>query len=101
LANRNSTKDYVVLDDVVDILPKIALDGKFRVYNIASGQNISTEEIAKTLAGMTGCRVEFLDTEPVRSPRTIDISRIQNEFGYRPQSVLDYAKTVITSGNIQ
>ena len=101
LANRNSTKDYVVLDDVVDILPKIALDGNFRVYNVASGKNISTEEIAETLEELTGCKVVFLDTDPVRSPRSIDISRIQNEFGYTPQSVLDYAKTVISSGKSQ
>lgn len=101
LANRNSTKDYVVLDDVIKILPKIALEGKSRVYNIASGKNISINEIAKTLEDATGCKVAFLDVEPVRSPRAIDISRIQNEFGYMPQSVLDYAKTVIASGNIQ
>lgn len=99
--NRKSAKDYVVLDDVVGILPKIALNGKFRVYNVASGKNIFTDEIAKTLEEMTGCKVVFLDTDPVRSPRAIDISRIQNEFGYRPQSVLDYAKTVIASGYVQ
>ena len=90
-----------MLDDVVGILPKIALNGKLRVYNVAGGKNISTDEIAKTLEGITGCKVAFLDTDPVRSPRVIDISRIQNEFGYRPQSVLDYAKTVVASGNIQ
>jgi len=100
-ANRNSIKDYVVLDDVISVLPKIALEGKHPVYNVASGENVSINEIAKVLQELTNCKVAFLDTDPVRSPRAIDISRIQNEFGYRPQSVLDYAKTVIASGNIQ
>ena len=95
-AHRDSVKDYVLLDDVVSLLPKIATSGKERVYNIASGVNTSTLEIAHLLKDTTGCAVEFLDSEPCRKPAAIDISRIRNEFGFQPTSVLDYARTMLS-----
>jgi nucleoside-diphosphate-sugar epimerase len=94
-AHRDSVKDYVLLDDVVSLLPKIATNGRERVYNIASGVNISTLEIADLLKDTTGCSVEFLDSESCRKPMVVDISRIQNEFGFQPTSVLDYARTML------
>ena len=94
-AHRDSVKDYVLLDDVVSLLPKIATSGRERVYNIASGVNISTLEIANLLKDATGCSVELLDSEPCRKPMVIDISRIRNEFGFQPTSVLDYARTML------
>ena len=94
-AHRDSVKDYVLLDDVVSLLSKIAINGKERVYNIASGVNVSTLEIANLLKDTTGCTVEFLDSEPCRKPVAIDISRIKNEFGFQPTSVLDYARTML------
>ena len=94
-AHRDSVKDYVLLDDVVSLLPKIAISGRERVYNIASGVNISTLEIANLLKDATGCSVELLDSESCRKPMAIDISRIRNEFGFQPTSVLDYARTML------
>lgn len=95
-AHRDSVKDYVLLDDVVSLLPKIAISGKDRIYNIASGVNISTSEIADMLKEATDCTVEFLDSEPRRVPVAIDISRIRNEFGFQPTSVLDYARMMLS-----
>ena len=95
-AHRDSEKDYVLLDDVVSLLPKIATSGKDRVYNIASGVNISTLEISNMLKDTTGCTIELLDSEPRRLPMAIDISRIQNEFGFQPTSVLDYARIMLS-----
>lgn len=94
-AHRDSVKDYVLLDDVVSLLPKITISGRERVYNIASGVNISTLEIANLLKDATGCSVELLDSESCRKPMVIDISRIRNEFGFQPTSVLDYARTML------
>ena len=95
-AHRDSEKDYILLDDVISLLPKIAINGKHRVYNIASGRNITTQDLGNMLEGATGCVVEYLDSEPLRKPNTIDISRIQNEFGFQPTSVLDYARTMLS-----
>ena len=99
-AHRESVKDYVVMKDIVDVLPTLALNGSSRMYNLASGMNTSTNELAEMLIEETGCDVEFVNEEELRSPRPIDISLLESEFSYRPQSVVDYARRVIKSENL-
>ncbi len=38
----HSVKDYVAVGDVVSLLPRIALEGRHRCYNLASGMNLSS-----------------------------------------------------------
>lgn len=94
-ADKQSVKDYVVMDDVLDMLPTIALQGRSRIYNVAGGVNVSTREIANLLSEETGCTVEFIGGEPVRRPKVVDVSRLSSEFSYRPSSLLEYARRVI------
>lgn len=94
-AHRKSTKDYVVMDDILEMMPKIAVHGKSSIYNLASGHNVSTDEIADLLVSETGCRVKFDEGEMLRSPRSINVSLLENEFSYQPQRLLDYARRVI------
>ena len=94
-AHRKSTKDYVVMDDILEMMPKIAVHGKSSIYNLASGHNVSTDEIADLLVSETGCRVKFDEGEMLRSPRSIDVSLLTDEFSYQPQRLLDYARRVI------
>lgn len=94
-AHRKSTKDYVVMDDILEMMPKIAIHGKSSIYNLASGHNVSTDEIADLLVSETGCRVKFDEGEMLRSPRSINVSLLENEFSYQPQRLLDYARRVI------
>ena len=100
VAHRNSVKDYVVMDDVLSVMPRIAMHGKASLYNLASGVNTSTSEIAALLMSETGCEIDFADEEPVRSPLPIDISQLTAELSFRPQLVLDYARRVIRSGQL-
>jgi nucleoside-diphosphate-sugar epimerase len=94
-ADEQSVKDYVVMDDLLSVLPRIALAGCSRIYNVAGGVNVSTREIADMLSGETGCTVEFAGGEPKRSPKVVDVSRLSSEFSYRPSSLLEYARRVI------
>lgn len=94
-AHRKSTKDYVVMDDILEMMPKIAVHGKSSIYNLASGYNVSTDEIADLLVSETGCRVKFDEGEMLRCPRSINVSLLENEFSYQPQRLLDYARRVI------
>jgi nucleoside-diphosphate-sugar epimerase len=74
-----SSKDYVSLHDVVRLLPNIAENGDFGIYNLASGLNVSNEEIASCLMGL-GVAVEFLPSAPLRSFPIIDIKKISEQF---------------------
>ena len=98
-AHEESVKDYVVMSDVLTVLPKIALSGKSTIYNVASGENVSTRQIADLLVEETGCSIEFVPGEQVRRPQQIDISLLSNEMSYRPTSLLDYARRVIQQGS--
>ena len=98
-AHEESVKDYVVMTDVIDVLPKIALHGKSKIYNVASGENISTRQIANLLVEELGCSIEFIPGEQVRRPQQIDISLLSREMSYRPMSLLDYARQVIQRGS--
>ncbi len=84
-----SSKDYIHIDDVVDLIPKIAINGRKRLYNVASGILISNAQITKKLIQQTGCDVDVLtDAQTVTSPH-INNERIKSEFFFNPQPVLD------------
>jgi nucleoside-diphosphate-sugar epimerase len=80
----DSAKDYVSIDDVVPLLTKIALQGTQRVYNVASGSNLTNRELTAEIARITGCSITVRPNAPtIRFPR-IDITRIRDEFGFEP-----------------
>lgn len=80
----DSAKDYVALEDVVGILPKIAVSGKQRIYNVASGRNTSNRELVEEIQGVTGCRVEVAANAPTIPFPAIEIALLREEFGFCP-----------------
>lgn len=90
-----SAKDYINVDDVVAGLIQIATSGRQRIYNLASGVNVSHRELAERLRVLTGCEIEFVpDAETVRFPQ-INIERMRNEFNFAPASVLDKLASLV------
>lgn len=84
-----SEKDYISVQDVISLLPRIALAGKHRIYNVASGINTSNGAIVQQLQRITGCAIEVGDEAPtVRFP-TISIDRLRQEFGFQPSQLRD------------
>lgn len=79
--NAQSAKDYVAIDDVVRVLPDIALSGSARLYNVASGKRTSNQEIADALTDQ-GMTVDFAKPAPTaRIFPMIDTARLRGEFG--------------------
>jgi nucleoside-diphosphate-sugar epimerase len=84
----SSVKDYIAIEDVSRYLLALAQSGKQRVYNLASGMNISHQAIADTLRGL-GIAVEFTAAaQDVRYPQ-ISTQRLFHEFGQNTRHVLD------------
>ena len=74
------SKDYVGLDDVVRLLPLIAVHGKERLYNLGSGVNSSHSDVAAWLE-RKGTKVTFTaSTEPAVSFPSLSIDRLRAEF---------------------
>ncbi len=84
-----SAKDYISLTDVVEGLIRIATGGSERIYNLASGVNVSHRELLDKLRALTGCTIEFEPGAPTVSFPPINIERMRREFAFAPRSVLD------------
>ncbi len=89
----DSAKDYIAIEDVVDILPRISASGQCRLYNVASGKNITAASIVACIEAITGATAKWHKGETVIFP-TISIDRIQKEFQFKPRSPLDLLPTV-------
>lgn len=83
-----SAKDYVSVSDVVALLPRIALGGRRRIYNLASGVNVTNAELAGHISRLTGCRVAVESGAGTLRYPAVDIGRVRQEFGFAPASVL-------------
>lgn len=84
----DSAKDYIHLDDVVELLPRIAVQGRERIYNVASGVQITHAQWVERLAALTGCTVNVAPEAPTVLFAPIDTQRIRAEFNYQPRSAL-------------
>jgi len=93
-----SSKDYISVEDVVDILIKIATNGKEQIYNVASGENISNRELMDKIIDLTGCELEVSDGAETISFPKMCIDQIREECGFSPSSnVLDRMPELIRS----
>ncbi len=90
----DSAKDYVSVEDVVKILPLIAMKGQDRLYNVASGRNITHRILAEKLRAY-GYDVDFKADAPTRAFPVVDISRVLKEFGVRLRSLLEDLPTLL------
>lgn len=89
------TRDYVHLDDVVDALIRIALDGHAPVYNVASGVNVSNAELFAYLEQRSGCQVRaLLDTVPAPVP-AVCIDRLVTGLQWHPRPLLDVLDQIL------
>jgi len=92
----DSEKDYLSISDAVDLLIKIAAGGRERLYNVASGTNVSNRELTRRIQELTGCDVEVTPNAPRIAFPLIDIERARDEFGFKPSSVLDNMEELVS-----
>jgi nucleoside-diphosphate-sugar epimerase len=85
----DSEKDYVSISDVLDGLIEIATRGRRRIYNLASGNNVTNGALAARISQATGCKVEVVPNPPRVCFPPISIDRIRAEFDFKPRAVLE------------
>lgn len=91
----DSEKDYVHIDDVLEILFQISINGKSKIYNIAMGKNTSSRDIIHEISKITGCTVEVIKNAPKYCLPEISIEKIKNEFDFKPQSFFPLIKKMV------
>jgi nucleoside-diphosphate-sugar epimerase len=85
--DRESAKDYVAIDDVTDVLPKIAQYGRQQIYNLGSGANLTVAAVVHRIEANTGSTTKWTPGQLIVFP-TLCIDRIRNEFQFSPRSAL-------------
>jgi nucleoside-diphosphate-sugar epimerase len=93
-----SAKDYVAVEDVVALLAKIALGGRHRIYNVASGATLTHRELVEAIAALSGCTVRVAPDAPAIVYPAIDIERVRSEFGFAPRSLLADLPGLVEAG---
>ena len=84
-----SAKDYIHIEDVVEMLPTIALTGQHRLYNLASGTKIAHRDWVEAIAQRFSARVIYTPDAPRFDFPPISIARLAEEFGFAPRSPLE------------
>jgi nucleoside-diphosphate-sugar epimerase len=82
LTSAKTQRDFVDIKDVCGALEAIVLSGQSRLYNVASGRPVSNRQIALLLERHLGAKTKFENEAPKLLFPTIDISRLQKEFGF-------------------
>lgn len=83
-----SAKDYISMKDVVKMLPRIAMEGRHRIYNLASGRQHTHKEITDVICSVLGCSIQVKKDAPRASFPEISIARLVSDFDFQPQPVL-------------
>jgi nucleoside-diphosphate-sugar epimerase len=90
-----SEKDYVLLDDVIELIPRIAVCGGHRCYNLASGRNTKHREVVGSIVARSDARLSVDINAPTVMSASISIERLQGEFDYQPSATLDYISRLV------
>lgn len=92
-----SSKDYIMIEDVIKLILLIMFNGKYNVYNLASGFNITNEKIIEKITSLIECTVELKNNNNDVEFPIININKIKEEFGFNAQNVLDFLPDLITN----
>jgi nucleoside-diphosphate-sugar epimerase len=84
-----SAKDYIDINDVTKLLVNIALNGNQRIYNVASGNNLSIKDITQKIIDKTGCTIKYSPNAQLSSFVNISIEKIKKEFNFEPNNILN------------
>ena len=90
----SSTRDFVFVEDVIqaNLLSAVSDNSDGKVINIANGQTISIDKLAKSIIKMTGSQSKIVYEKPREGDivhSAADITRAKEIFGYRPQITLE------------
>lgn len=86
-------RDYIDVSDVVHGLIKMGEKKQPGIVNIASGENVSNQDIVDTL-NKSGCEIKLQKETPRENPAVCDIKKL-NALGVKPVSVRSYLQTFL------
>ena len=90
----NSSKDYIHINDLINLIFKIKKKNKYKIYNVANGQKIKLKQILNILRKLIDCKIVLKNqNKEIHEPK-ININRIKKEFNFKPK--LSFKKSLPT-----
>ena len=90
LGDPNTEKDYLTLEDALYLIQRIVEDGRHRIYNVASGKNISHQTLLDLIKEKMAVEGHFPSDASEALRFKINTSRIKEEFEFTPTDVAEY-----------
>jgi nucleoside-diphosphate-sugar epimerase len=91
----SSSKDYIFIDDAVDLILKIALQGKEKIYNVASGINTTNAEIITALKSHKEFSCTVKENAREICFAKISTKKIVTEFNFQPNNIIQQISTLL------
>jgi len=88
LISKKSSKDFLHINEALEVLLKIIKKGKYRLYNVASGKRTKLSKISQKIKKITNCKIYYKNQHKLVSEPIVDISRIRKEFNFKPKKDL-------------
>ena len=85
-----SRKDYLLIDDAVELIARIALSSENGIFNVASGEAVSNRQIAEALKTEMGFTIEVSPQATSWDFTAVNIEKVQARFGFSVQRFADY-----------
>ncbi len=85
-----SRKDYLLIDDAVELIARIALSSESGIYNVASGEAVSNRQIAEALKTEMGFTIEVSPQATSWDFTAVNVEKIKAQFGFSAQRFADY-----------
>jgi nucleoside-diphosphate-sugar epimerase len=96
-----SAKDYINIDDAVNLIIRIATSGNDQTYNVASGCNTTNEGIINELKKYLTFSIDLSSADREIIFPVINIERIKREFNYSPKNIIKDIHQIINYNNVQ
>lgn len=87
--NKNSKKNYLNVNDAINVILKIINKSKHQIYNVASDKQISIGLISEKIKKFTNCKVLYKNSNIIVNEPKINIQRIKKEFNFKPEIKFD------------
>ena len=85
IINKNSKKNYLNVNDAINVILKIINKSKHQIYNVASDKQISIGQISEKIKKFTNCKVLYKNSNIIVNEPKINIQRIKKEFNFKPK----------------
>jgi UDP-glucose 4-epimerase len=96
-SSAQAARDYVHLADVVDALLALSERHALGIFNVASGENISNQAIFSVLEKVCGLSVVCTQAHGSANSSSVNIAKMQTNFGWRPKKVLPTIEAILNA----